>query len=210
MIDVKKYKVFIFDFDETMYYSPTIKQSYINYMRKVVGDLTNFSKDEIEFKLEQYGFKSDGETRISFGKNCEKFGVTKQQWNDYRIENFFEIDYDSAIVADNNIYKKLAKIGNLYIVSNELKENIEYKAKKMGIDLTSFKEICAPNKSNILDYKSSKKEVYEKILQNENCSPLDAIVVGDRYAVDILPFEELGGKGVLVKKASEINDLFKF
>ena len=210
MIDFRQYKVFIFDFDETMYYSSTIKATYLNYLRRVLNDLTNFSEEDIEAKLEQYGFKGDGSTRVSFGKNCEKFGITKQQWNNYRIDNFFEIDYQNAIIADNAVYTTLAQIGKLFIVSNEIKENIILKAQKLGIDLTPFKKIYAPSKADVLNYDSSKKIVYETILNNEGISPQSAIVFGDRYLVDISPMEELGGKGVLIKRADELNKILLF
>ena len=210
MIKAKDYKVFIFDFDETMYYSENMKECYIRYIRKVLKDLTCLDAAEIENKLELFGFKSDGKTRISFGKNCEKFGVTQEKWNEYRVNNFFEIDYENAVVADNHVYKKLSYYGNLYIVSNEIKENIEYKALKMGIDLSCFKEICAPTKADVLNYKVNKKEVYKSILNKEKCGVLDAIIIGDRYNVDVLPFEEMGGKGIVIKRADEINKLFNF
>ena len=34
-------------------------------------------------------------------------------------------------------------------------------------------------------------------------------MVGDRYEVDIKPMETLGGSGILVKHANEIDDIFK-
>ena len=208
MIEVNNLKVIIFDFDETMYYSSNIKEYYVNYIRQVFKALTNYSDEKIEDTMQEYGFKSDGKNRVSFGKNCEKFGVTKEQWNNYRIDNFFQIDYKNAEVANNDIYKKLSRYVNLYIVSNELEENIRIKAKSMNIELSHFKKICAPNKSNIEEYNSNKQEVYKNILEMENCGPQDAIVVGDRYNVDIKPMEELGGKGILIEKAKEINNLF--
>ena len=203
-----KIKVIIFDFDETMYTSSTIKEYYVKYIKQTLTDLTSLSEKEILTLMEKYGFMSNGKERISFGKNCEKFGVTKEQWNNYRIDNFFQIDYKNAVTSNNEIYEKLSKLKKLFIVSNEVKENLVYKAKMMNIDLKPF-TIYAPLKKDVLTYKSNKEDCYKKIIEECQVSPDDVLVVGDRYNVDILPLENLGGHGILINNAKQIEDIFK-
>ena len=89
-----KMKVIIFDFDETMYYSPTIREKYVEYIRNTILILNPALKDNVDELMEKYGFTSGGEKRVSFGKNCDKFNITKEQWDNYRIKNFFQIDYN--------------------------------------------------------------------------------------------------------------------
>ncbi|MBE7073476.1 MAG: HAD family hydrolase [Clostridiales bacterium] len=201
-------KVIIFDFDETMYYSSNIKQFYVEYIKKTLRSLTKHSDEKILELMKENGFTSGGETRVSFGKNCLKFGVTPQQWNAYRIDNFFQIDYDNAEVVNNDILKELSDVYKLYIVSNEIYENIEFKAKKLGIDLSPF-TLVAPKKCNVLDNKFSKQDAYQNILDENDVSAKQAMVFGDRYNVDILPLENLGGQGVLVKHPREIEEYIK-
>ncbi len=201
-------KVIIFDFDETMYYSRDIKSYYVNYIKKTLLHLTNLDEKMIFQLMKENGFLGDGETRVSFGKNCEKFGVTSQQWNDYRIDNFFEINYENAEILDNEIYDKLSEKYKLYIVSNEVYENVIFKANRLNIDLSNF-EICAPRKSNINDYKFTKQDIYKKIIEDNKIDVSQVIVFGDRYNVDILPLENLGGCGVLVKHPQEIFNYLK-
>lgn len=203
-----KIKVIIFDFDETMYTSSTIKEYYVKYIKQTLTDLTSLSEKEILTLMEKYGFMSNGKERISFGKNCEKFGVTKEQWNNYRIDNFFQIDYKNAVTSNNEIYEKLSKLKKLFIVSNEVKENLVYKAKMMNIDLKPF-TIYAPLKKDVLTYKSNKEDCYRKIIEECQVSSDEVLVVGDRYNVDILPLENLGGHGILINNAKQIEDIFK-
>jgi len=204
----KDLKVIIFDFDETMYYSSNIREYYIEYIKTTLKNLTNYSERKILELMNEHGFTSGGETRASFGKNCLKFGVTPEQWNGYRINNFFQIDYKTAEVVDNKVLKELSRKYKLYIVSNEIYENIQFKAEKLGIDLSIF-TLLAPKKSEVLDNKFVKQEVYEYILNENDIKASQAIVFGDRYHVDIQPLENLGGKGVLVKHPREIENYIK-
>lgn len=205
----KDIKVIVFDFDETMYYSPNINQTYQKYILQVVQDLTKKSKEESYELLNKFGFMSNGEKRISFGKNCEKFGVTKQQWNEYRIDKFFEIDYDLASVVDNELYRKLAEKYILVIVSNEIMENLLIKANKLNIQLHNFCKIYSPNKTNVLNYKSDKTEAFRQICADFDCKSDEIFAIGDRYSVDIEPLINIGGNGLLVENTKEIEEFFK-
>lgn len=202
-------KVIIFDFDETMYFCETLKESYIDFIKTAITSLSNNTEEKALELMEQYGFMKRGESRISFGKNCDKFGVLKDDWDRYRVKNFFQFDYANAKIVDNNLYKKLSKSYSLYIVSNEVLENLKYKAEKLGIDLSPFKNIFAPKIDEVLTYSNTKKQVYEKIKQIENCHFDQMIVIGDRYSVDIEPLVELGGKGLLVKHTDEIENFIE-
>lgn len=209
MINKSKIKAIIFDFDETMYFSSNIKEYYVKYINRTLHDLTDFSDDEIVSLMKEYHFYDGGKSRVSFGKNCHHFGVTKEMWNNYRIKNFFQIDYSNAEIVDNCVYEDLAKTMQLFIVSNECYENVLYKAKQLNIDLSQFKKIYAPNYENVLSYSSDKMETYKKVLYENNLSIDEVIVIGDRYSVDIEPFEKLGGQGVLIENTAQIEKFFQ-
>ena len=124
------------------------------------------------------------------------------------IENFFQIDYSDASIVSNDLLAKLAGKYNLYIVSNEVLSNVEYKAQRLGIDLSSFNKVFAPTPEILKNY-VTKCEVYKQIRAINNCAFDEMIVVGDRYEVDIKPLEELGGSGILSSHPDEIEKFFE-
>ena len=206
--DPKKIKAIIFDFDETMYFSPTIKAEYNKYIKKTVMALSNLSEKETLCLMDKLGFTGGGEKRLSFTKTCECFGVSKHAWDEYRIKNFFEIDYAKATIAPNALYQNLGKKFALYIASNEVLDNVLHKAKRLGIELSPFKKIMAPTPKNLHPY-SSKEQSFFAIQKLENCRFDEMLIIGDRYNVDIQPLEKLGGHGVLVKTTNDIVEFFE-
>ena len=77
----------------------------------------------------------------------------------------------------------------------------------MNIDLSIFSRIYASDgeKLQIIN----KQEAYKDILQSEGLVPSQVIVIGDRYNVDIKPFEEIGGGGVQITNTDEVEGLIK-
>ena len=201
-----KVKIIVFDFDETLYYSETALESYIMFIKKSILDLSNHTENEADEIINEYGFNSRGENRVSFGKNCEKFGVKKSDWEEYKKDHFFEVDYNNAKIIDNNLINKLSKKYICLILSNELYENIEYKAKKLGIKLKNFQKIYAPHK-NFNGKCPSKKETYIKISQEYAVPFNEILAIGDRYQVDIKPLEELGGTGIQISNTDDVNKI---
>ena len=204
----KKIKVIIFDFDETMYYSPSIKAEYNEYIKHTVMALSSLSEKKTLHLMDKLGFTAGGEKRLSFTKNCENFGISKRDWDNYRLNNFFEIDYTKAQIAPNALYQTLAKKYALYIASNEVLDNVLHKANHLGIDLSPFKQIMAPTPQTLHTYKD-KKQSFLEIQKAEAFCFDEMLVIGDRYNVDIQPLEDLGGHGVLIKNTDEIVQFFE-
>lgn len=207
-IDINQLKAIIFDFDETMYSSDTIKEEYQEYIKRTVMSLSNHNEAETMKLMKEYGFLSDGNERVSFGKNCEKFGISKKCWDNYRVNNFFKINFNNAKVVNNDLYKELSKICKLYIVSNEIKDNVIFKAEKLNIDLSNFTKIYAPTIETMHNY-HTKKDNYLNIGEVLSCNSDEMCVIGDRYNVDILPMLEIGGKGLLISNVDEISTFIK-
>lgn len=197
--------VIIFDFDETLYYSPNALKCYIKFILKAILDLSNYNKKQALAIMKEHGFTQKGENRVSFGANCEKFGISRNKWEEYKKEHFFEIDYENAQIVNNDLLRKLSSKKTLIIVSNEIYENILYKAKKLGINLSFFSNIYAPKKEDKRGI--DKKTVYTNILKEYDLSPSSVMVIGDRYKVDIKPFEEIGGQGIQISNTKEIENI---
>ncbi len=198
-------RVLIFDFDETLYYSPNALDCYVRFIKTTILNLSNYTEEQTMEIMNKYGFTSRGENRVSFGKTCESFGIPKSAWEEYKLDHFYEIDYQNASIVNNDLLKELSKKYPLYIVSNEIYENVVYKASKLNIDLNNFTKIYAPRRN--VDKSINKRDCYAEILSVNGIQPAEAIVIGDRYSVDIKPFEEIGGQGIQISNVKEIEDI---
>ncbi len=79
----------------------------------------------------------------------------------------------------------------LVLVSKGSKELQYQKMKKAGIDTSIFSKIIITEEYN-------KRQKYEEIMKEFKSTPLDTIVVGDKFYSDLLPAKELGIKTVQV------------
>lgn len=201
-------KCIIFDFDATMYYSPTVMVDYVNYIKKTIMTLSSHNERETKKLMKQNGFTLTNKSAPSFTSSCGKFGVKKEDWDRYRIDNFVEVDYSKATSISNNFLKALSKKYSLFIVSNEVDKNIKYKAEKLGIDLSYFTAIVGSSPEEILNQKTatSKSIKYLDIMKKYNFDISNVLVFGDRLKVDIEPIIELGGSGIQVTHPKEIEE----
>lgn len=208
--DPKTFKVLVFDFDETLYYSPDIREYYIRYIKSTILKLSNLSESETDSLMEEVGFTMENKASPSFSSSCGRFGIEKSAWDNYRIDNFFEINYKNAESIDNSVLLNLSKRYPLYIVTNEAYKNILIKAERLGIDVTVFKKIFAPSSEALRSGNvKTKKERYTEIINSEHISPSEILVIGDRVKVDVDPMLELGGNGLIITRPYEIEEFVK-
>ena len=106
--DPKTFKVLVFDFDETLYYSPDIREYYIRYIKNTILKLSNLSESEADSLMEEVGFTMENKASPSFSSSCGRFGIEKSAWDNYRIDNFFEINYKNAESIDNSVLLDLS------------------------------------------------------------------------------------------------------
>lgn len=199
----REIKVVIFDFDETMYYSEDIRKYYIEFIKKTIMTLGNHTEEEAIRLMNEVGITIENKNAPSFNSSLPHFGITREQWDDYRIDHYFEIDYTKAQIVDNDYYKRLAAKYRLYIASNELYKNIIEKADRMGIELTPFYKIYAPQIEELNTY-PKKSQLYKMIKESEGVDFDQMLVIGDRMKVDILPMVELGGNALFISTPKEI------
>jgi putative hydrolase of the HAD superfamily len=97
------------------------------------------------------------------------------------------------------ILSSLKKEYNLFLVTKGIKEFQLQKLKKAGLDTLFF--------SKIYITKKNKGFFFKKIIDNNNCSPKNVIVIGDKIESDLKPAKKLGcitihmkyGKGFLLQ-----------
>jgi FMN phosphatase YigB (HAD superfamily) len=201
----KNIKAIIFDFDKTLYFSENLEQYYANFIKKTIMTLGNYTENEAVHLMEEWGFTGDKKTP-SFAKVCTNFGISKESWDNYRVEQFFEFDYENADTVKNKTLQKLASYYPLFLVSNEVKGNLITKAEKLSINYTIFQKIYAPSKEELNTY-PTKKQIYDTIIKSLNIKPNEVFSVGDRLLVDVQPLLELGGSGFVITHPSEIDDI---
>ena len=186
--NVKNVKVLVFDFDETLYYSPDVREYYIKYIKSTILNLSSLTEMETDSLMKEVGFTMENKASPSFSSSCGRFGIQKRAWDNYRIDNFFLLNYKNAESIDNNILRKLSTHYPMYVVTNEVYKNILIKAERLGIDLSIFKNIYT---NNFVDLDFSKKKYYEKIMSENGVSPSEVMAIGDNYKNDIIPAKKL-------------------
>lgn len=200
-----KIKVVAFDFDETFYKSDNMKALYLNYIFKTFKVLCGFDDNKIKTIMNELGYTLESKIAPSFSQICTQFGVSEEEYHNYRIENFFEIDYDKAEVVGLDVLKRFKEKFKVYIVSNEIDKLFYNKMNKLKISPDLFDGIyCTP--IDAMKTKN-KKEAYYDILKKNNCFPENLVVVGDRFKVDIEPALSLGASGFLVDGPKEIEKI---
>lgn len=113
--NVKNVKVLVFDFDETLYYSPDVREYYIKYIKSTILNLSSLTEMETDSLMKEVGFTMENKASPSFSSSCERFGIQKNAWDNYRIDNFFQINYKNAESIDNNILRKLSTHYPMYV-----------------------------------------------------------------------------------------------
>lgn len=205
--NVKNVKVLVFDFDETLYYSPDVREYYIKYIKSTILNLSSLTEMETDSLMKEVGFTMENKASPSFSSSCGRFGIQKRAWDNYRIDNFFQINYKNAESIDNNILRKLSTHYPMYVVTNEVYKNILIKAERLGIDLSIFKKLLAPSAEALLSGNAkTKKELYQDIIESEHVMSNQVLVIGDRIKVDVEPMLELGGNGLVVTRPKEIEE----
>ena len=87
--NVKNVKVLVFDFDETLYYSPDVREYYIKYIKSTILNLSSLTEMETDSLMKEVGFTMENKASPSFSSSCGRFGIQKNAWDNYRIDNFF-------------------------------------------------------------------------------------------------------------------------
>jgi len=202
-------KIIIFDFDETLYYSPTIRQYTINYQKQAITSLTNKTEQEADELMKKYGYTLENKHAEAFGNSIQYFGITEPAWDNFKKEHLFLVPKEGIQTVPNEIFKSLSKKYKLYIVSREFFENIGKKADLYGIDLSNFDDIFCPKAEDNYYTPKSKTVYYNNIIQENNCKPENVVVIGDRYKVDILPLQEIGGNGIQIQTRDDLEQALK-
>ena len=211
-------KVFIFDFDGTLYSGEDKYckiHNFINqYKRSFLQNLTDKEYEKIIKEnptwLQVYSGADIVELIYSF---IDKYPNYNIDINDYRkwLLNVIEpVNIDKNQIINPAFLKSLCENFPVYIVSNSDIVHIKHYMKEMNIDPKWFKSIIS---NQFIKSDRTKKHYYQDILNWENCDPKNAFVFGDSITSDIIPAEKLGINAFRItdstKIASIVQDIIK-
>ncbi len=197
--EISGLKVVIFDFDNTLYDNVDWGKGWAEYVLGGIEKLLSFlPKEQIKNLMEKYGLYST-QGRI-FEKSLKLFAsgdipLSTKDFRDLTATFLYEPDWTGARIIPNELLRELSKKYKLYIVSNSSENVIRYDCKKLGIDTSVFADIIQ-NRFDPRDL--SKKPDYVAVMQKENATPEQMLVVGDSEFYDIGPAKELGTHTILL------------
>ena len=202
-------KVVIFDFDGTFYSGEKafsklegfIKKNKRKFMPRLTDEQYNkISKENPEWK-KVYNGSEIVDLMYDLKEKYKDFDISVKDFWDWQNANPDPLVIDKNQLVDSNYLKDICGDHSVYVVSNSSPTHIYYYMEMFGIDKTWFKEII----SNRFTQKDmTKKHYYKRILEKENCSPENAIVLGDSDKNDLEPGRKLGINTCLIVNATTI------
>lgn len=197
--DISGLKAVIFDFDNTLYDNVDWGKEWAEFvLAKIEGLLSFLPKKEVKRLMGKYNLHSTNGRLFEKAFNLFASGDTPLTTKDFRnltATFLYEPDWTGAKTIPNELLRELAKKYHLYIVSNSSESVIRFDCEKLGIDTTVFTEIV----QNRFDPKDlSKKADYIAVMQKENATADEILVVGDSNFYDIDPAKELGMNTILL------------
>ena len=183
---MKKTKVVIFDFDNTLY-NNVVYENWFNYCKIALKKLIKVIPKNVLTRLDNE--ENFGDTQVI--ETISKHGLHAKDWINYRRSHLRTFDVTNATCVNDKVLKEFANKYSLYIVTHNQRFDVERVAKAIGVDLSLFKDILT---NTFEDGLFSKKYLYNKIIEIEQVKPEQVFVIGDDFEHDIAPALEIGAK----------------
>ena len=193
-------KVFIFDFDGTLYSGEhifdKIPKFIANYKRNFLPNITDAQYNQIVNEnpswLNAYSGAELAKHIYLFMKKYPNLNITIKDFRKWELNVIEPVDIDKKQTINPAFLKKLCQDYPVYIVSNS--------------DIIHVKHIIS---NQFLAKDQTKKHYYKDILAKENCSPQNAYVFGDSERSDISPALKLGINAFLIKDSRKIQNIIE-
>ncbi len=207
-------KVFIFDFDGTLYSGENIFSQIPEFIDKFKRSfLPNISDNEYDLIikenpswLEIYSGQELANHIYSFIEKYPNFDISINAFRKWELNVIEPINIDKNETIDTIFLKKLCKENPVYIVSNSDIIHVKHYMKKLKVNPKWFKNIIC---NQFIKEDVTKQHYYKDILGYEQCEANQAFVFGDSYNSDILPAQKLGINAFLVKNVFEITKIIE-
>lgn len=203
------YKLIIFDVDGTFYDLEDVIQSNYEIQVDFYAEQKKLPKECVKRLFEQeriLPYKSQNARSATeyFLKN----GIDADIWKEYRENHTSPQRIRKETAVSNELVKKYAEVASLVLLSSNSLRNIQNTLQWLEIDQTLFKDIFCST-ANVGCMPFSKMKIVPQILSKYKLAPASVLCIGDRYESDILPLISLGGKGVLVEKPADLEEILQ-
>lgn len=192
-------KLIILDVDGTFYPLGDITKRNFENGAKFLAKKLSISVNEVKQRMQNYGIQPyTCEDNKSITSYVLAQGVNVEEWNIYRNKNFdiSKIDPDTCVSPE--IILKLCERFILVALSSNSLINVEKVMKFIKVDCKLFKEIICVDTNTGEHQQFSKENEIIKLSNKYKINFSEMISIGDRFATDIQPMVNLGGRGVLI------------
>ena len=130
-------------------------------------------------------------------------GIDKQLWSRYKDEYLDVSDLRPVPEVNEALLQKLSQIAPVCLVSSNTMANIDKILGKLGLSRSLFSAVVSSD-SVSCEGGFCKDAVFARIAEDLGVPMMDTVSIGDRFATDIEPLLQLGGKGILLHKPSAL------
>lgn len=201
-------QLLIFDMDGTFYPAEFYTKKYYEFLHVALDHFFNYTYEQTDALLEDYGIYPYFDPKAKSGTDLiVGMGVSIQEWNDYRNQNYVLTGFAQTQCVDPHALEALKQDYDLYLVSNNTYPIIVQTLGEIGIKEDVFTHIYHSLDLSLDGKKQSKDFVYKKIHEATRVDYKHMVAIGDRYSVDLEPLIKLGGQGIQVDHPYEIHDI---
>lgn len=195
-------RIIIFDMDGTLYDLDDVVGSNYTMQIDFLSKKKGFSrKDAVCFLEEHHIYPEMREDSKSATELFLEIGFNKQEWSSFRESRFDVEKIKKSKATDEKVVKSFSQFGIIVLLSSNAYCIIERVLDRLDISPNIFNHIICSDKFPY-DEPFKKQLAMNFLAKKYNVCYSNIYSIGDRYATDILPLLELGGKGILLRKPS--------
>jgi len=191
---MKNIKMILFDIDNTLVFGTKASSFYLSYSRvleRTLSESLNIDLKEGKKIADEHRKNFDGHGEIAF----ITYGLGMEKWYETILSLDPQKNLDPMPAASNvlKFFKKRDMIIGAITDGPALQAGRILKATKIERDLLNF---CIGWEKGQPMPKDGSEKIYQKLCQDFNISPSQAVMVGDSLRTDILPAIKAGLKAV--------------
>lgn len=205
-------KVFIFDFDGTLYSGDEAFAKIPNFIkrnkRKFFPNLTDYQYRKIAKENPEWKDVWVGCDIVNFiykvKEKYPQYNISVKDFWSWQNTTPDPIIIDENEVVEATFLRDLCKQYPVYVVSNSSPLHIKFYMDKIGIRYSWFKKVIS---NHFISTDKTKGHYYQDILEEENCLPSQVYVFGDSIKNDLNPAKKMGMNTKHINSAVDIPKL---
>lgn len=200
-------RIIIFDMDGTLYDLDDVVSMNYEMQVEFLSMKKNMSREEaVSYLAENSIFSIITKESKSATEFFLQIGFDKKEWTEYREKHFDVSKIKKEKALDDATIRRFVNYGTLVLLTSNSYANIQRILDYLEISLDNFTEVIC---SDHFPYSEQfQKKLAMHYLAEKYQIPFSSLLsIGDRFSTDIQPIIDLGGKGVLIKKPSNLKIL---